>query len=143
MERANAQTTFAFVQGYSIAPIASILTDGGTRPVTVTMTLTATTALLGSLVTITTTSTADATTISLCDSSQSGGNELTAGLGDWPGVGFRTFLLFQERRHYWSSLKSLPPYEAYGTSADGPVPQVLAPAASSKLRLWSRIGKRT
>lgn len=111
----------AFLQGYSIAPIASIIAGGETPSATALQTVTFTTDISGSPVTITATTTSDPNNVPISGSSDSDA-ALTTGLGAGLGVGLPllavigvlSFLLFRQKKRHREALDRMSGNDTYG-----------------------------
>ena len=121
IEHAAVENGSAFLHGYSIAPIASILTNGVGPTTTPLQTLTFTTDISGSPVTITATTTGDPTALPVREVADHQA-VLTSGLGAGLGIGIPllaaigvlSFLLFREKRRHRATVESISATDNYG-----------------------------
>ncbi|KIW30779.1 uncharacterized protein PV07_02481 [Cladophialophora immunda] len=118
----------AFLHGYSIAPIASIISNGALPSTTALQTVTFTTDISGSLLTITATTTGDPSPVAIGAVSNSN-TGLKTGLGTGLGVGVPflaviavlSFLLFREKKRHRATLESLSSNDGYPLVSPQPI----------------------
>ncbi|KIW69874.1 hypothetical protein PV04_02194 [Phialophora macrospora] len=111
----------AFLSGYSIAPLESIITNGVAPTATPTQTMTFTTDISGSPLTITVTTAGNPTAVPVREVADAAA-VLTTGLGTGLGVGVPllaivgvlSFLLFREKRRHRATKDSLSNADGYG-----------------------------